>query len=222
MTLPVRLLLFLDFDGVLHPLWEPTPDNDSTLERIHGAKAYTGPFFVHAPLLAELLRPILPEIDIVISSTWGRKRDLATLQGLLPDELASRVKDAVHHHLPPLEAYDKGKDLISRWAEIAWYREYVRPDIGSRWLAIDDDNSGWPPTAAKHLAHCNRDLGDTASQKAVIERIFQAGKTSLREGAALSALSLDRSMEPLAEAGIPVVEFDEDDVTNAFKDIREE
>ncbi len=161
------LTLFLDFDGVLHPLWEPAPFNDWTLEQIFGPKAYAGPFFVHAPILVDLLTGYLPHVDIVISSTWGRKRDLATLQGLLPAELAARVKDAVHHHLPALEAIGQGKGLASRWAEIAWYREHVRPDIGDRWLAIDDDNSGWPSDATNHLAHCNRDLGDPTSQAAV-------------------------------------------------------
>lgn len=167
MTTGASMTLFLDFDGVLHPLWEPAPYNDWTLERIHGAKAYGGPFFVHAPLLVELLADYLPRIDIVISSTWGRKRDLATLQALLPAELAVRVKDAVHHRLPPLEAINEGHDLTSRWAEIAWYRQHVRPHLGDHWLAIDDDNSGWPAHAVAHLAHCNRDLGDPASQAAV-------------------------------------------------------
>lgn len=50
-------------------------------------------------------------------------------------------------------------------------------------------------------------------------RLFQAGKISLREGAALASLPLEGFMESLAEADIPVVEFDEDDVTNAFKAI---
>lgn len=161
------LTLFLDFDGVLHPLWEPAPYNDWTLERIHGPKAYAGPFFIHAPILVELLADFLPRIDIVISSTWGRKRDLVTLQGLLPEPVAAQVKDAVHHHLPPPEASKRGQGLTSRWAEINWYRQHVRPDMGDRWLAIDDDKGGWPPEAAIHLAHCNRPLGDPASQLAV-------------------------------------------------------
>ncbi|QNN45474.1 hypothetical protein H9L17_09555 [Thermomonas brevis] len=166
-----NLTLFLDFDGVLHPLWEPAPYNDWTLERIRGPKAYAGPFFVHAPILVELLTGYLSHIDIVISSTWGRKRDLATLQGLLPPPLAARVTDAVHHRLPLLGAIGQGKGFISRWAEIAWYREHIRPSIGNRWVAIDDDDSGWPAHAAVHLAHCNRDLGDPVSQRVVKEAL---------------------------------------------------
>ena len=163
------LTLFLDFDGVLHPLWEP-------LEQTRGAKAYAGPFFVHAPRLVELLTGYLPHIDIVISSTWGRRRDLATLQGLLPAPLAARVTDAIHHRLPPLEAFDQRKGLTSRWAEIAWYREHVRPAIGDHWLAIDDNDSEWPTEAAKHLAHCARPLGDLDSQR-VVAAALNAGMT---------------------------------------------
>lgn len=131
------LTLFLDFDGVLHPLWEPAPFNDWTLERIHGPKTYTGPFLIHAPILVELLTGYLPHIDIVISSNWAKRRDLNTLRNLLPAEIAGRVIDAVHHRLQVKPG------TLSRWSEIEWYREQ-HPDISDRWLAIDDDNSGWP------------------------------------------------------------------------------
>lgn len=161
------MIVFLDFDGVLHPLWAPAPFKDWTLERIHGPKPYGGPFFIHAPVLLEVLRPHLAEVDIVISSTWGRKRDLDTLRSLLPSEVAVRVVDAVHHHLPALEDLPRDQGLKSRWAEIAFYREHVRPSIGDRWVAIDDDDFGWPHDQRRHLAHCMRDLGNPDSQAAV-------------------------------------------------------
>ena len=148
------MILFLDFDGVLHPLWEPAPFNDWQLERTFGPRPWPGPFFTHAPILLELIGPYLDKVEIVISSTWGRKRDLATLRSFLPSELAARVTDAVHHQLPPLEDIYRGHDLTSRWAEIAFYREHVRPDIGDRWLAIDDDDLGWPNDQRHHLVHC--------------------------------------------------------------------
>ncbi|AKC88045.1 HAD domain-containing protein [Pseudoxanthomonas suwonensis] len=153
------MIVFLDFDGVLHPSWE--------LDESGRHRAYAGPFFVHAPALAELLRPYLAGIEVVISSTWGRKRNLDTLRGLLPPELAARVTDAVHHRLPPLEDIHRGHDLASRWAEIAFYREHVRPDIRDRWLAIDDDDLGWPDGERHHLAHCVRDLGSAEARAAV-------------------------------------------------------
>jgi hypothetical protein len=153
------LTLFLDFDGVLHPLWEPPPYNDWTLEQLHGPKAYAGPFSIHAPVLVELLRPHLPHLDIVISSLWARHRDLPMLKALLPLELADRVSDAIFHHGPA--------SRVSRWMDIAVYRRDIRPDIGDRWLAIDDDDWKWPVDQRQHLAHCNRPLDDPAAQKAV-------------------------------------------------------
>lgn len=168
---PTPMILFLDFDGVLHPLWEPAPFNDWQLKRTFGPHPWQGPFFIHAPILVELLRPYLDQIEIVISSTWGRKRDLDTLRGLLPPELAARVTDAVHNRLPPLEDAHRGHDLTSRWAEIAFYRELARPDIGDRWLAIDDDDLGWPDSERHHLAHCANDLGSAEAKAAVAQAV---------------------------------------------------
>lgn len=127
------LTLFLDFDGVLHPLWSPAPYNDWTLERIHGPTPYTGPFFVYAPVLAELLTGYLPHIDLVIFSTWGEKYDVASLRKFSPAELSERVTDAVYHRLPPMGRMDQGAEVCaSRWNQIQWHREQVRPDIGDR------------------------------------------------------------------------------------------
>lgn len=90
------MILFLDFDGVLHPTWQPSPREGYWLP-------YNGPMFASAHALAEILRPYRDQIDIVISSTWGASRSLDALKALLPAEVAERVTDAVHHRLPPLE-----------------------------------------------------------------------------------------------------------------------
>ncbi|MCR6686806.1 HAD domain-containing protein [Pseudoxanthomonas sp.] len=177
------MILFLDFDGVLHPLWEPAPFNDWQLEQTFGPRPWPGPFFMHAPVLVELLGPYLDQVEIVISSTWGRKRDLATLRSLLPSELAARVTDAVHHQLPPQQDIQRGDGLTSRWEEIAFYREHARPDIGDRWLAIDDDDLGWPDGERHHLAHCARDLGCIEARAAVARAL--AGWRSLKDPLAI-------------------------------------
>lgn len=157
MTATVPMLLFLDFDGVLHPLF--VVDAETGYSR-----PYDGRMLLHAPLLADILCPWLPQLEIVISSTWGRKRDLDTLRALLPAELAEKVSDAVHHHLP---APDATNTITSRYAEIAWYLKHMRPDAGDRWFAIDDDGRGWPDALIEHLVWCDQDLGDSRSQHAV-------------------------------------------------------
>ena len=62
-----ELLFFLDFDGVLHPLFDVSEDGRT-------ATVYPGPYFELAPQLASILSPYLHAIEIVISSSWGRAR----------------------------------------------------------------------------------------------------------------------------------------------------
>lgn len=152
------LLLFLDFDGVLHTLFEVD-------EATGYAKAYHGPHFTHAQVLVDLLRPHLAGMEIVVSSTWGGKRTLDELRALLPSELAERVTDAVHHHLPG-PTQEKTDPIDSRYAEIDWYLRHHQPRT-KRWLAIDGDGSGWPDAKLQHLAWCERDLECARSQEAV-------------------------------------------------------
>ena len=153
----MNAVLFLDFDGVLHPLWTPSPFNDWQLEVTFGPTPYTGPFFLHASVLTAALSPFLERMEIVISSTWGKGRTLDELRQLLPAPVADRVVDAVHHHLPP------AKEARSRWEEISWYLKNVRPHQGGHWLAVDDDDSGWPAAMRSQLVHCERDLGDAGA-----------------------------------------------------------
>ena len=154
----MNALLFLDFDGVLHPLWAPPPFNDWQLEVTFGPTPYAGPFFLHASVLTAALSPFLERLEIVISSTWGKNRTLGELRQLLPAPVAARVVDAVHHHLPPTTR------SRSRWEQISWYLQNVRPHQGSRWLALDDDDSGWPAAMRLQLVFCERDLGDTGTR----------------------------------------------------------
>lgn len=151
-------LLFLDFDGVLHPLWAPAPFNDWQLEVTLGPTPYPGPFFLHASALAAVLSPYLERLEIVVSSTWGQGRSLGDLRLLLPAAVADRVIDAVHHHLPSTTK------IRSRWEEISWYLQNMRPYQGGHWLVIDDDAIGWPDAMRPQLVHCERDLGDARTR----------------------------------------------------------
>ena len=154
---PNEMILFLDFDGVLHPTWTPSPREGYWLP-------YNGPMFTSAHVLAEILRPYRNQIDIVISSTWGASRSLDELKALLPAELAERVNDAVHHQLPPLDDFARGHEIDSRYAEIAYYLRTQRPDHTDHWLALDDDDDGWPTEQRHHLVHAERDLGHMVTQ----------------------------------------------------------
>ena len=118
--------------------------------------------FVSAPELVTILRPYRDQIDIVISSTWGARRSLDELKALLPTEISERVKDAVHHQLPPLEDSNRGHEIDCRYAEIAYY--LTATSYFGDWVALDDDDDGWPSDQRHHLVHADRDLGEIAIQ----------------------------------------------------------
>lgn len=103
-----ELTLFLDFDGVLHPLWEPGLP----------AYPYQGPKLVSAPILADLLAPYLLRLDVVISSLWQCNRTLAELRSLLPAALAARIGDVTRREHYALDYRPK---LSSRYGEIWLY-----------------------------------------------------------------------------------------------------
>ena len=162
---PPRLTLFLDFDGVLHAQGG-YEDSDSV-------------DFECAPLLAELLQPWLPQLDIVISSTWGIAHDLDELRRFLPSALADRVSDAVFHHLPLFIETGRREDIDSRWAEIALYREIIRPETGDAWVALDDDDIHWPDPMRDHLAHCPNGLSDPAAQRLLVTALSKWAPAAL-------------------------------------------
>jgi hypothetical protein len=66
-------VLFLDFDGVLHP-----------------NLAAEGQMFSRAPLLAQALEGL--HVDIVVSSSWRFQWELAHLRALLPAALQAKVR----------------------------------------------------------------------------------------------------------------------------------
>ena len=155
------IILFLDFDGVLHPLFN-VGQNGRT------ATIYEGPFFVHAPRLAELLAPYLERIEIVISSSWGRTRSLEQLQTLLPSAIAARVTDTtwIQGH----EA-DTRSALPTRYGCIDQWLRFKLPGYAGRWLALDDDNRDWPSDELHRLVVVRGTLASPAVQIELADRL---------------------------------------------------
>jgi hypothetical protein len=110
-------LLFLDFDGVLHPVGERALDENFRLIANPG-------LFVWRPILEQILMPF-PSVRIVVSSDWRRLFDDENLVRLL-GPLGSRFAGVV-------ETYGS-----SRAAEI---RTEASRRKASNWLAIDDHPS---------------------------------------------------------------------------------
>lgn len=118
------MILFLDFDGVLHPEDLQKEERDR--------------LFCCIPLLHEILRAA-PGVDVVFSTSWRLlySRDIL-VQMMAKDapDLGSRFIG----HTPHFNQSTTGdrEDEIRRWLLVNNYD-------GSDWLALDDDRNRYQP-----------------------------------------------------------------------------
>jgi hypothetical protein len=111
------VILFLDFDGVLHP--EPST---------------TAQHFMCLPRLENVLRDH-PTVEIVISSTWRETRTISELRLLFSEDISMRIIGVT----PSWKDHQDLLDVIGyqRQTEIeAWLRASEEP--WRQWVAIDD------------------------------------------------------------------------------------
>lgn len=142
-------VLFLDFDGVLHP--------DAVFRTRKGLQLRSeGHLFMWAPLLAQALIE-QPQINIVLSTTWVRHLGYQRARSYLPDVIQDRVIGATwHSSMARNWAVQSWWDNASRYEQICRYA--ARANL-TDWLAIDDDVSGWPAEAWSRLVPCDGKLG---------------------------------------------------------------
>jgi len=129
------VILFLDFDGVLHPQYE-----DQTVPAEVA--------FCHLPRFEQVMREF-PDVVIVISSTWREQFSVDHLRKRFSPDIAKRIIDAT-----PLPKSDAPPSLQQREAEILeWLATNDR--LEESWIAVDD--GVWQ---FKH--HCHRVVGCTS------------------------------------------------------------
>ena len=132
------MILFLDFDGVLHPRYEngPVP--------VEAA-------FCHLPRFEAVMHDF-PEVQIVISSTWREQFSLDKLRTWFSADIAARIVGAT-----PIVPADHPGSLERRESEIlAWLVEQGRSS--EPWLALDD--STWQFRYCRdHLVACTSYVG---------------------------------------------------------------
>lgn len=125
------MILFLDFDGVLHP--DPP--------------IISAPLWCRSNLLIDWL-DTRPDIEIVVSSTWRLSRSLQQIQALLPDRLATKLIACTGL---------VQEELFARQLECElWMKENRDPWIN--WVALDDRIWNFRPFE-KRLIICNRSTG---------------------------------------------------------------
>ncbi|MFG6488243.1 HAD domain-containing protein [Roseateles sp. BYS78W] len=130
----MRPVLYLDFDGCLHP--EPVywrPHRGAYLDARLVAAGHR--LFEHAGLLEELLEPY-PSVAIVLSTTWAVQHGCSRAAKRLPPGLRSRVIGATYHSSMDSTAFR----LIPRGQQVLDDVARRRP---TTWLALDDVDEGW-------------------------------------------------------------------------------
>lgn len=136
MTDPI--VIFLDFDGVLHKFGEDALDDEFRLLPNPNLFCWRG-------ILAEALRP-WPEVKIVISSDWARLFSDENLARLIGPELGERMIGVVE-----TRAADRAREVL---------KDAQRRGL-SRWLALDDHDSVREHAEAgdARFIHCDPELG---------------------------------------------------------------
>ncbi|RAI64749.1 hypothetical protein DOZ80_25095 [Pseudomonas fluorescens] len=144
---PTDRVLFLDFDGVLHP--------DDVYRSRYGLELRApGQLMMHAGILVEILKEF-PQIKISLSTSWVRILGYRRARAALPLELqALTVSSTWHSRMPraPLEGYD----MYSRYQQI---RAAVTRAGLMNWIALDDDPFESWPGHDRRLIRTDPDLG---------------------------------------------------------------
>lgn len=134
------MILFLDFDGVLHP--DPCTD--------------AGMLLCHLPRLESVLRDF-PSVQVVISSTWRATRTLGELRAYFSPDIADRVIGVTPNWRDLPDLLDTIGHTYVREVEIeGWLRASGRP--WEQWVAIDD-KAYWFRPFLPNLVRCDSRFG---------------------------------------------------------------
>lgn len=145
-------LLYLDFDGVLHPA--------DVFRHIHSSEVFLPErltlrghrFFEHAELLGSLIEPY-SDLRIILSTNWVYAVGYDRARRQLPGSLADRVIGATYHssmrHSREYARMSRGQQILSD----------VERRLPHAWLAVDDDEELWPEAHLTNLVLTHPDLG---------------------------------------------------------------
>lgn len=135
-------VLYLDFDGVLHH--ENVYWNRKRGAFIADEEAQRGhKLFEYAPLLEQALSNY-PNLKIVLSTSWAVQYGCAKAAKRLPNGLRTRVVGSTYHslmHKAEFQSIPRGLQIESD----------ARRRNAAGWVALDDDDTGWPQTCKDNL-----------------------------------------------------------------------
>ncbi|MCI1037989.1 HAD domain-containing protein [Pseudomonas putida] len=147
MIRPEDAILFLDYDGVLHP--------NSAFRTKHGIELRApGALMMHAPILHNILLSF-PTVKLCLSTSWVRMLGYQRARRALPENLRDRTVSATWHSRmrgDPREGYDS----FTRYQQICG--AVTRAGV-KNWLALDDDPDFSWPHGDSRLVRCDPHLG---------------------------------------------------------------
>lgn len=166
------MILFLDFDGVLHP--------DAVYLR-HGRPTlvYTrqpgASLFMWSEHLVDILAQH-PQVRIVLSTSWARHLGFSRAKKRLPAVLRERCIGATWHSAMRGGGGMYGRTFSTWWDSSTRYQQiarYVERAGLQEWLAVDDDDEGWPESMRHRLVHMDAEfgLGVPEKQQELLERL---------------------------------------------------
>ena len=119
------MILFLDYDGVLHP--------DAAYHTKKGVvlRCDGHSLFEHAQLLTDLLDPY-PQVQIVLSTSWVWVLGFSDAKARLPERLRAKVKGATWH------SRMEERHLWMHYTRYDQIDTYVKRHLLTDWIAIDD------------------------------------------------------------------------------------
>lgn len=141
-------ILFLDFDGVLHPDHVYLVKGKPVL-RVDGFN-----LFEFSDVLIQKLQPY-PEVKIVLSTSWVKAfRNFQKVKSFLPIELQSRIIGACWHTNLDQHEWEQR----TRYQQILTY--LINKGVADcDWIAIDNDDQGWSEQHRSNLVLTDDDGG---------------------------------------------------------------
>lgn len=154
---PGGRVLYLDYDGVLHP--------EGVYRRRSGpyiAYPRGHELFEHGQLLEEVLKPYA-DMRIVLSTSWVCVyKGVRRVASRLTPSLRARVVGATYHKQMDVDLFSRMPRGMQVWSDVL-RRQPIE------WLAIDDDSLHWPSWCRDRLVVTDSVLG--ISEPTVLEEL---------------------------------------------------
>lgn len=178
-SLRSEVILFLDFDGVLHSDWDRTPIP-----------------FQRMPLITELLRG-LPHVNVVLTTSWRETEPIEKLRLHFAEDLRSRVIGVTPvMDTKDIDGFPHALNKASRQAECEawmWITGRWTKQTKPAWVAVDD-RKWWFSVDCPWLVHINPKTALTEADFPRIRDLLElARRTDLAAQAAPKATTPDKT-----------------------------